>query len=252
MAAQNIQSAASTVEKTHAKPLPRALTALTVVTVLAVFIGLAMALTYASLDIDQGNVQRIFYIHMPSFFGAFVSFAATVFAGIMFLRTRQTKWDILALAGVEVGLALDLVNLVTGSIWAYPTWNTFWTWDPRLTSAAVTALTYAAYLMLRAGIENPDQRRRFASIYGIIAFSTVIMTLIIIRIRPDTIHPAVIGSSPQNAEGGFSLAPSMITTLLANLGIWTFLLPITLIWWRIRMENVRERVDSLKVRLLEK
>ncbi len=252
MAAQNIQSVPTAVEPSRASRLPRALVALTIATALALAVGLYMALVYAGMESTQGNVQRIFYIHMPSFFGAFLAFSATVVGGGMYLRTRQTKWDVLALAGVEVGLMLSLVNLATGSIWARPIWNTWWTWDPRLTSAAIMGLTYMAYLMLRAGIENPEQRRRFASVYGILAISTVIMTLIIIRIRPDTIHPAPIGGSPQDAQGDFNLTPSMVTALLTNLPIWGLLVPITLMWWRIRLENLRERVDSLKIRLMEK
>jgi heme exporter protein C len=252
LAAQNIQSVTTAAEKPRALPLPRTLVALTVITLIAVAVGLFMALGYAGQEATQGEVQRIFYIHMSSFFGGMFAFSGTVFGGIMYLRTRQTKWDVLALSGVEVGLTLALINLTTGSIWAQPIWNTWWTWDPRLTSAAVMCLTYMAYLMLRAGIENPDQRRRFASVYGILAISTVIMTLIIIRIRPDTIHPAPIGPGPQQAEGNFSLTPSMVQTLLTNLPIWGLLIPITLMWWRIRLENLRERVDTLRVRLVEK
>jgi heme exporter protein C len=171
--------------------------------------------------------------------------------GILYLRTRNPKWDILALAGVEVGFTLSLINLVTGMIWARPIWNTWWTWDPRLTSAAIMVLTYAAYLMLRNAIENPEQRRRFASVYGILAITTVIATLIIIRIRPDTIHPAVIGQSPQNAQGGFNMSDSMRTTLGINSFIWSVLVPATLIWYRIRLENLAERVNAMKAELLE-
>jgi heme exporter protein C len=233
---------------------PRLLTVLTIVTIIAVLIGLYMALGYAGTDIDQGDVQRIFYIHMPSFFGAFVAFIGTVIGGIMYLRTRGTKWDTLALAGVEVGLAMTVICLVTGSIWARPIWNTWWTWDPRLTSAAIMALTYAAYLMLRNGIENPERRRRFASIYGILAIVTVVITLVIIRVRPDTIHPAVIGPSAQNAQGTFELQATagVGAALGINMIIWGFLVPITLMWHRIRLENKSEFVHNLRMRLLER
>ncbi len=225
----------------------RALLILSVVTALAVVVGLFLALFYAGTDVLQGDVQRLFYIHMPSFFGAFVAFSATVVGGIQYLRTRAEKWDALAVAGVEVGLALSLVNLATGSVWARPIWNTWWTWDPRLTSAAIMALTYAAYLMLRAGVENAERRRLFASIYGILAIVTVIITLVIIRIRPDTIHPAVIGPSPQNAEGTFEATSGVVAALIPNLIIWSTLVPITLIWWRIRLENLIERVNKMKM-----
>lgn len=229
---------------------PRALTALTIITILAVAFGLYMALFYVGTDVEQGNIQRIFYLHMPSFFGAFTAFGAAVVGGMMYLRTRDPKWDTMALAGVEVGLALALINLVTGSIWARPIWNTWWTWDARLTSAAVMALTYAAYLMLRAGIENADSRRRFASIYGILAITTVILTLVIIRIVPDTIHPAVIGPSPQNAEGTFEATRGVVLALLPNFFIWLVLVPVTLMWHRIRLQNFADRVDALKADVL--
>ncbi len=231
-------------------PPPRALRILTIVTIASVAFGLYLALGYANTDLEQGDVQRIFYIHMPSFFGAFTAFTATMIGGVMYLRTRQVKWDTMAIAGVEVGLALALVNLVTGAIWARPIWNTWWTWDPRLTADAVMVLTYAAYLMLRNGIENPDTRRRFASVYGIVAIVTALLTLFIIRIVPTTIHPAVIGPSPQNAEGTFEATTSVAIALLPNLLIWTTLVPITLMWWRIRLENRLEQVQQRKFALL--
>lgn len=222
---------------------------LTGITVVAVLFGLYMAFGYARTDMEQGEIQRIFYIHMPAFFGAFTAFIGTVIGGVMYLRTRNVKWDILAIAGVEVGLILALMNLITGSIWARPIWNTWWTWDPRLTSAAVMALTYLAYLMLRNGIENTDTRRRFASVYGIVAITTVFLTLMIIRVVPDTIHPAVIGPSPQNAEGIFEATPRVAAALLPNLFIWSTLVPITLMWWRIRLENKVEHVQQLRAEL---
>ncbi len=231
--------------------LPVTLLGLTIVTVLAVLAGLYLALFYAGTDLEQGEVQRIFYIHMPSFFGAFTAFIGAVIGGIAYLRTRNLFWDRMALAGVEVGLMLSMINLATGSIWARPIWNTWWTWDPRLTSAAIMVLTYAAYLMLRAGVENPEQRRRFASVYGILAITTAILTLVIIRIRPDTIHPAVVGPSPQNAEGGFSMGSGQTTALLFNLPVWGLLVPITLMWFRMRMERFSENVEMMKAKLLE-
>ncbi len=227
---------------------PPLLRILTLVTVLGVLAGLYMGLGYAGTDITQGNVQRIFYIHMPSFFGAFIALSVTVIGGVQYLRTRRARWDALALAGAEVGLALTLINLITGAIWARPIWNTWWTWDPRLTSSAIMTLTYAAYLMLRSGIENPEQRRRFASVYGIVAIVTVIMTLVIIRIRPDTIHPAVIGPSAQNAQGTFELEATagVGAALGINLLVWGLLVPVTLMWHRYRLQTEHDRVEALK------
>lgn len=228
----------------------RILIGLTIVTVVLVAIGVAMALAYAPTEAAQGEVQRIFYIHLSAFAGSFIAFSTTVVGAALYLKTRKVKWDTLALAGVEVGMALAAINLVTGMIWARPIWNTWWTWDPRLTSEAIMILTYAAYLMLRNGVENPDQRRRFASVYGILAMTTVIAVLVITRIRPDTIHPVVIGPSPQNAEGGFEMTRRIGTTIGINSTIWSIFVPITLIWWRIRLENLAERVRATKMQIM--
>jgi heme exporter protein C len=231
-------------------PTPNTLRLLTLLTLLGLISTLYLGLFSAGTDMQQGEIQRIFYIHMPSFFGAFTAFAGTVLGGILYLIKRADKWDRLAVAGVEVGLAMALVNLVTGSIWARPIWNTWWTWDPRLTSAAIMVLTYAAYLMLRAGIDNPQTRRRFAAVYGILAFSTVILTLIIIRIRPDTIHPVVIGASPQNAQGTFEATAGVVRALLPSLLFYSTLVPITLMWYRIRLENMLDILEEQKITLL--
>lgn len=251
-AVQNLplQTAGVSGSETHIRT--RILQGLTVITVVLVAIGVYLALGYAPTEAAQGEVQRLFYLHLASFAGAFVAFSATVVGGIAYLRKRAVKWDTLALAGVEVGLVLALINLITGMVWARPIWNTWWTWDPRLTSEAIMILTYAAYLMLRNGIENPEQRRRFASVYGILAMTTVLVTLLITRIRPDTIHPVVIGPSPQNAEGGFEMTQRISTTIGINSAIWSIFVPITLIWWRIRLENIAERVRALKAQVIER
>ena len=226
----------------EASPQPRLLRALTLITVLGFAGTLVLGLFVAGTDIQQGEIQRIFYIHMPSFFGAFTAFGLTVAGGLFYLARRSEKWDRIALAGVEVGLAFSLINLLTGSIWARPIWNTWWTWDPRLTSAAIMCLTYAAYLMLRAGIDDPERRRAFMSVYGILAFVTVLITLFIIRVVPETIHPVIVGTSPQNAQGSFEATSGVVIALLPSLLLWLTLMPLTLMWHRVRLE---ERIDAL-------
>lgn len=240
------------VSSTSSQSRPALLVILTVITAILTVVGLLLLLFYAGLDVTQGDVQRIFYIHVSAFAGASVALGVSVVAGIMYLWKRNPKWDRLALSGIEVGFALALTNLITGMVWARPIWNTWWTWDPRLTSAAIMILTYAAYFMLRAGIENPETRRRLSSVYGILAYTTVIVTFVIIRIRPDTIHPAVIGPSPQNAEGGFELSSSMLATMSFNMIVWSVFIPWMLIWWRLRIENLSERVNALRAVVAEK
>ncbi len=133
--------------------------------------------------------------------------------------------------------------------WARPIWETWWTWDPRLTSVTIMWLTYAAYLMLRSGIEDPERRRRFAAVYSIVAFVAVMFTIIVIRIRPDTIHPVVVGPSESNPTGGFDVTSRIRNTLFFSL--FTFsIITWVLIWHRIRLENRADVLARRKMNLM--
>ncbi len=229
------------------------LNVLTVVTVLSMIAALGTALFYAGTDGVQGNVQRIFYVHIGAFTGGTTAFFITVIAGIAYLRTRNAAWDRLALASVEMGLPLMTITLLTGMVWAKPIWNTWWTsGDPRLNSMAVMWLLYAAYLTLRGAIDNPDRRMRYAAIYGILAFVSVIYTFAVVRFTTNTLHPCVIGPCPAQSmtEGSFAVEETpMIITISVGSIAW-MLLAFTLIWHRLRMENFAERVRLLKAHVL--
>jgi heme exporter protein C len=230
--------------RTHSIGQNRFLKAMSLVAVLGFIVGLYMALAYAETDSMQGDVQRLFYIHLGALMGAALSYSIAFISAVVYLRTQNVRWDTLALSGVEVGLVLTIIALATGSIWARPTWNTWWTWDPRATAAAVMALTYGAYLMLRNGIENAKHRRIFASVYAMLAISTVIYTFVVTRLRSDSIHPIVIGSSATNAQSSFAMTVNMELTLGINVAVWCCLIVPVLIAWRIRLENTRRRASD--------
>lgn len=128
---------------------PRALLFLTLTTVVGLGMGLYFALFYAGADASQGNVQRLFYLHLPSFTGAAIAFTATFIGGLLYLFLHRSRWEMLALASAEVGLVLAGINVALGSVWARPIWNAWWTGDPRMTSSAVMLLTCVAYILLR-------------------------------------------------------------------------------------------------------
>ena len=130
-------------------------------------------------------------------------------AGIVYLVKRDEKWDIIEVAAVEISLVFFFITIVLGSIWARPIWNTWWTWDPRLTTAAVTELIYIAYSMLRQGIEDPVMRARFGAVYTIIGALSAPITFFAIRLFR-TIHPVVIGSGDPSAQGTFAMSPPML------------------------------------------
>ena len=227
----------------------RWLTILDVVTIIFLVAASVMVFLYSPLEKSMGAVQRVFYFHVATGWVGMLGFLLALFAGIIYLRTHDRKWDIAGLAGIEIGLVFMLVNIVTGSIWAYPAWNTWWTWDPRLTTATIMELAYAAYLMLRSGIEDPERRARFGAVYAIIAFVSVPLTFFSIRLW-NTIHPVVIGSGEAGASGSFSMAPKMTQTFMFSLLTFSIIFA-DLFWHRYRMGRLADEVETRKLKLVE-
>ncbi len=146
-----------------------------------------------------------------------LGFMVAAVAGFFYLRNEKEKWDIAGLGAVEISLVFFLVAIIMGSIWARPIWNTWWTWDPRLTTAAIVELIYAAYMLLRSGLDDPGKRARFSAIYAIFGFISVPLTFISIRLLR-TIHPVVIGSAEAASQGGFQYGCSHENSILFQPG----------------------------------
>ena len=139
------------------------------------------------------------------------------------------------------------MNIVSGAIWARPIWNTWWTWDPRLTTATICWLAYVAYFMLRGALDNPERARRLSAVYGIIAFVTVPMTYFSIHLLR-TIHPDLLGSQ-DGAKGDQTLTPEMTRTIWFCIVTFTVLY-WTLLWHRLRLERIGRLLEAARVRLL--
>src|SRR4030081_2683764 len=116
----------------------------------------------AAPDTLQGPVQRIFYLHVSSAIAAFACFAVVLIGGILYLRNESLTADRLARSGAVVGVVFTTVTLVMGMFWARPVWNTWWTWDARLTSTLVLWIIYAGYLLVRQLAEPGRQAARIA------------------------------------------------------------------------------------------
>ena len=138
---------------------------------------LLAAVTYgiffvARPDRVQGDAARIVYFHVPMAWVAFMAFFVVLVASIAYLRTRDDRWDRLGRASAEVGVVFTTLVLVTGSIWGYPIWGTWWSWDPKLTTTLILWFIYLGYLMVRSYAE-PPRGPRYAAILGIVGFVDV-------------------------------------------------------------------------------
>jgi heme exporter protein C len=227
---------------------PLLLSILDGVTVALLLIATGMVYFYAPEEAVMGQVQRVFYFHVAAGWVGMLGFLVAAVAGIAYLRSGERRWDITGLAAVEIGMAFAFINVVTGSIWARPIWNTWWTWDPRLTTATIMLLIYAAYLMLRSGIEDPDRRARFGAVYAIVGFISVPLTFFSARLFR-TIHPVVIGSNQPGAEGAFDMTPKMLQTFLFSLLVFSFIF-VDLLWHRVRLGWLQDKVEQLKLKTM--
>jgi heme exporter protein C len=228
---------------------PRLLKTLDIVTILLFLVATGMVFLYAPTEVTMGQVQRIFYFHVASAWVGMLGFLVAAIAGIGYLRTGKRSWDNVSLASVEISVVFLLIAIVMGSIWARPVWNTWWTWDPRLTTTTIMVLIYAAYLMLRSGIEDPDRRARFGAVYAIVGFVSVPLTFLSIRIFR-TIHPIVIGSGDPGAEGTFDMTTRMLHTFIFSLIVFSILF-VDLLWHRARLGGLADKVEQLKLKLVE-
>ena len=221
-----------------------------VLTAVGVYLSMVWAPTAVNMPTEaERYAQRIFYFHVAAGWVGYLAFGVTAIGGILYLLKRQRRFDNLAVSSAEIGVVFTTANLVSGSVWARPTWGTWWSWDdPRLTLAAIVLLVYIAYLMLRNAIDDPERRARLSSIYGIVGFLSVPLSFISVRIWR-TIHPAVIGTTSETAQGGFDMSGNMVVVLLFS--IFTFsLLYAVLLHYRLKLEDMREQVEDLKMHAL--
>ena len=196
----------------------------------------------------MGQVQRVFYFHVATAWVGMLGFLVAAVVGVIYLIRKEHRWDTVGLAAIEISLVFFFITIVSGSIWARPSWGTWWTWDPRLTTATIVELVYAAYLMLRSGIEDPDRRARFGAVYAILGFISVPLTFASIRLLR-TIHPVVIGGGNASAEGEFSMTPKMLQTFLFSLLVFSLIF-VDLLWHRIRLGRLADKVEQLRLKMV--
>jgi heme exporter protein C len=130
----------------------------------------AFALFVVPADLNQGDAQRIMYVHVASAWLAYASFGMTALASAWWLVRHDPRADAVALAGAEVGVLFTAATIWAGMMWGKPVWGTFWQWeDPRLTTTALLLALYVGYLLIRRLTDEPARRATRAAVVGIIA-----------------------------------------------------------------------------------
>lgn len=200
----------------------------------AIFVGLAMAFLYAPTDRVQGHAQRIFYIHVPMAWLSYLAFGVIFVGSVGYVWKRDMRWDRLARSVAELGFVFTSLMLITGSLWGRPIWNTWWSWDARLTTSLILWFIYLGYFMLRTYAGDRERGARYAAILGIIgAVDIPIIHMSVTWWRTLHPEPVVVNSSGPN------LPDSMLYTLLVMFVGFTVLFAYLAVQkWRI--ESVKD------------
>lgn len=194
---------------------------LSVFSFLLMTVDLGLIFLYAPLEESMGMVQKIFYVHVPVSWTAFLAFFGVFLSSILYIWKRDEKWDRLGYSSAELGFIFATLALVSGSIWARAVWGAWWTWwDPRLTTALVLWFIYLAYFIVRLFSTEEAQAPRLASVIGVVGFIDVPICALAIVLWP-TQHP-----QPLVFKHG--LTPEMLITLLLSVCAFTSLYLILL------------------------
>ena len=209
----------------------------------ATLIGMVVALwlifIYTPVELVQGAVQKVFYIHLASIWNAYVSFFIVFVVSILYLRRPSPRKDRIARAWAEIGVVFTTITLISGSIWGKPIWGTYWTWDPRLTTTLLLWIIYVVYLMLRGFVGDPERGRRYAAVIGIIGFIDVPIVHMSVRWWR-TLHP-----DPIVATADAALPASMWYTVLYCIVAFS-LLAVFLVRQRLQIDELREALVGLR------
>jgi heme exporter protein C len=192
---------------------------------------------YGTGELEPWPAFRIFYFHVPAAWIAVLAFTVAMVASIRALRTRERRFDDVALASSELGFLFCALALISGMIWARKEWGAFWNWDPRQTTVLVLLLIYAGYFTLRSALPDPARRARLAGVYSILAFVTVPFLVFVIPRILDTLHPSPIVDT-EGSKG--SMDPRMRQVFFLFLATYTGLYV-----WMLALKVRAERYSHL-------
>jgi heme exporter protein C len=181
--------------------------------------------------------QKIFYFHTPAAWASYLAFGAVLVMSILYLKSGNPRWDIIARSSAELGVVLCTIAIVTGPIWAKPEWGVFWRWeDTKLLTTFVLWMIYLGYIVLRSTVLG-EKGARLAAVFGIIGFASVPISFISSRVW-QSLHPNPVGSpGGLGAEAGLTLLAGVIAFTLTY---------IYILKKRVELQKLQEDVEELK------
>ncbi|WP_210364847.1 cytochrome c biogenesis protein CcsA [Bacillus sp. REN3] len=215
----------------------------------AFFIALYLVFIWSPVEKFMGAAQKIFYFHVGSAWVAFLAFIVVGYYSVRTLIKPTIQHHINAGISAEIGVLFTTITLITGMIWGKSSWNTWWTWEPRLATTLILWFIYVAYLFIRKMEGSWEKIAKLSAVFGIIGVINVPIVFMAIRWWNTKLHPVVFGDG-KNQQGG-GIEPNMLVALLFSILTIT-LLYIFLMRKGIDIENMRQVVKKAKSKAIEK
>ncbi|MGA8942807.1 MAG: cytochrome c biogenesis protein CcsA [Thermoactinomyces sp.] len=197
----------------------------------------------------MGEPQKIFYFHVGTAWVAFLAFFVVGFYSVSTLIRPKMNHFISAGVSAEIGVLFTTITLITGMIWGRASWNTWWSWEPRLVTTLILWFIYIAYLFIRKMDGSWEKKARLSSVFGIVGCINVPIVFMAIRWWNAKLHPVVFGEGKNQTGGG--IEPEMLATLLFSVFTITILY-VFLMRKGIEIEKTRVAVKRFKNRLIDK
>ena len=214
---------------------------LTVATAILLFIALYLSFGYAQVEKSMLEVQKIFYLHVSAAMTVYLAFGVNFIFSIKYLIKRKSNDDLLAVSAAEIGLVFCTIVLLSGPIWAKYAWDTWWTWEARLTSTLVLWLMYVSYFILRSALTE-DKRKTYSAVLGIIAFFDVPVVHFATKLWETKMHP--------ERGSKFDLLPTMLNTWMTVLATFVILFLVLLIL-QYQIKKTESRYEVIRRKHLQ-
>jgi len=179
------------------------------------------------------------YFHVCMWFAMMILFTVSLIFSIRHLSSNKIEHDIVASEAGNTGILFGILGLVTGSIWAKYTWGAWWTNDVKLNGAAITMLTYFAYLVLRNAIPDEQKRGKVAAVYNIFAYVMMLVFILIYPRMSDSLHP---GNGGNPGFSKYDLDNIMRLVFYPAVIGWT-LLGVWIMTIRIRIQYIKMKTE---------
>jgi heme exporter protein C len=221
------------------RPLDKVRITLLVVAAILTLVSIYLAVLYAPTHTTMGDVQRIFYFHVSSAWVAYMGFGLTFVTSLLYMKTKDLKWDVYAYSSAQIGVVFCTLAITTGPMWAKAVWGVYWRWeDLKLMMTLVLWLVFIAYLVLRANVQSRRKKANLSAVFSIIGLICIPLSFAANRLWSQY-HPTVIATEEGSLQAsmGFSFGIALLAFTI---------LFIYILLTKIEIETMRETVEELK------